>query len=158
MKKVIEFLQQNPVQYLATVGRDGKAKCRPFMFVLAKDNKLWFSTNNTKDVYKDMQQNPYIEISIASPQYAWLRLNGKVVFEENKEIKEACMNNPIIKSQYKTADNPIFKVFYLENPHGTIADFSGNVVVNENGKISSYNEIKYNVIDKKFLNNDGTEK
>ena len=39
--------------------------------------------------------------------------------------KEACMNNPIIKSQYKTADNPIFKVFYLENPHGTIADFSG---------------------------------
>ncbi|MBB5335128.1 organic solvent tolerance protein OstA [Pectinatus brassicae] len=39
-----------------------------------------------------------------------------------------------------------------------IADFSGNVVVNENGKISSYNEIKYNVIDKKFLNNDGTEK
>ena len=83
------------------------------MFVLAKDNKLWFSTNNTKDVYKDMQKNPYIEISITSPQYAWLRLNGKVVFEENKEIKEACMNNPI------------FKVFYLENPHGTIADFSG---------------------------------
>ena len=93
------------------------------MFVLAKDNKLWFSTNNTKDVYKDMQKNPYIEISIASPQYVWLRLNGKVVFEENKEIKEACMNNPIIKSQYKTADNPIFKVFYLENPHGIIADF-----------------------------------
>lgn len=32
MKKVVEFLQENPVQYLATVGRDGKAKCRPFMF------------------------------------------------------------------------------------------------------------------------------
>ena len=32
MEKVVEFLQENPVQYLATVGRDGKAKCRPFMF------------------------------------------------------------------------------------------------------------------------------
>lgn len=32
MKKVVEFLNENPVQYLATVGRDGKAKCRPFMF------------------------------------------------------------------------------------------------------------------------------
>ena len=25
MKKVVEFLQEIPVQYLATVGRDGKA-------------------------------------------------------------------------------------------------------------------------------------
>ena len=25
MKKVVEFLTANPVQYLATVGRDGKA-------------------------------------------------------------------------------------------------------------------------------------
>ena len=28
MNKVVTFLKQNPVQYLATVGRDGKAKCR----------------------------------------------------------------------------------------------------------------------------------
>ena len=26
MNKVVEFLQANPVQYLATVGRDGKSK------------------------------------------------------------------------------------------------------------------------------------
>ena len=32
MNEVVKFLQENPVQYLATVGRDGKAKCRPFMF------------------------------------------------------------------------------------------------------------------------------
>ena len=30
MSKAVEFLNQNPIQYLATVGRDGKAKCRPF--------------------------------------------------------------------------------------------------------------------------------
>ena len=36
MQKVVEFLQKNPVQYLATVGRDGKAKCRPFMFCLSR--------------------------------------------------------------------------------------------------------------------------
>ena len=55
MKKVVEFLQANPVQYLATVGRDGKAKCRPFMFCFEKDGKRWFCTNNTKDVYKDIR-------------------------------------------------------------------------------------------------------
>ena len=109
MKKVVEFLQKNPVQYLATVGRDGKAKCRPFMFCFEQDGKLWFCTNNTKDVYKDMLENPEIE-----------------VFENNMSVKEGCMNNPIVKGQYQTADNPIFEVFYLENPHGVIADFSGN--------------------------------
>ena len=50
MNKVVEFLQANPVQYLATVGRDGKAKCRPFMFCF-EDGKLLFLTNNKKDVY-----------------------------------------------------------------------------------------------------------
>ena len=55
MQKVVEFLQANPVQYLATVGRDRKAKCRPFMFCFEQDGKLWFCTNNTKDVYKDLQ-------------------------------------------------------------------------------------------------------
>ena len=42
MQKIVEFLQANPVQYLATVGRDGKAKCRPFMFCFEQDGKLWF--------------------------------------------------------------------------------------------------------------------
>ena len=51
MQKVVEFLKENPVQYLATVGRDGKAKCRPFMFALEKYGKFWFCTNETKEVY-----------------------------------------------------------------------------------------------------------
>ncbi len=89
-KSVVTIIQANPVQYLAAVGRDGKAKCRPFMFCFEQEGKLWFSMNGTKDVYKDMQENP------------------------------------IIQGQYQTADNPIFEVFYLENPHGVIADFSGN--------------------------------
>ena len=41
-------------------------------------------------------------------------------------VKEMCIANPIVKGQYQTADNPIFEVFYLEDAHGLIADFSGN--------------------------------
>lgn len=126
MKKVVEFLQENPVQYLATVGRDGKAKCRPFMFLAEVGGKLWFCTNNQKDVYKDMLENPEIQISVSSPKYEWIRLSGKAVFENNMEVKKICIENPIVKGQYKTADNPIFEVFYIENPHGVIADFSDN--------------------------------
>jgi uncharacterized pyridoxamine 5'-phosphate oxidase family protein len=79
-----------------------------------------------KEVYKDLQQNPYVQISVSSPSYAWIRLDGKAVFEENHSVKEGCMANPIVKGQYQTADNPIFVVFYLEGAHAVIADFSGN--------------------------------
>ena len=91
MNKVVAFLNANPVQYLATVGRDGKAKCRPFMFAGELEGKLWFCTNNQKDVYKDMQANPEIEISVSSPEYAWIRLHGKAVFENNMAAKEMCI-------------------------------------------------------------------
>lgn len=126
MNEVVKFLSENPVQYLATVGRDGKAKCRPFMFAGEMNGKLWFCTNNQKDVYKDLQENPYTEISVSSPTYAWIRLNGKAVFEDNRAVKELCMINPIVKGQYQTADNPIFEVFYLNEAKAVIADFSGN--------------------------------
>lgn len=73
-----------------------------------------------------MQNNPHVEISVSSKEYAWLRLNGEAVFEDNMEIKEKCMENPIVKSQYQTAENPIFVVFYLKDEKAVLADFSGN--------------------------------
>lgn len=126
MNEVVTFLKENPVQYLATIGRDGKAKCRPFMFAGELEGKLWFCTNNQKDVYKDMLENPCVEISVSSPTYAWIRLDGKAVFENNMAAKEMCIQNPIVKGQYQTADNPILEVFYLSDAHAVIADFSGN--------------------------------
>lgn len=126
MKEVVKFLQENPVQYLSTVGRDGKAKCRPFMFSTEQGGKLWFCTNNQKEVYKDMQSNPNVEITVSSPSFAWIRINGRAKFENNLEIKKICMDNDIVRGQYQTADNPIFEVFYLEDAKAVIADFSGN--------------------------------
>lgn len=58
--------------------------------------------------------------------FAWIRLNGRVVFENNMAVKEMCIQNPIVKGQYQTADNPIFEVFYLADAHAVIAGFSGN--------------------------------
>lgn len=125
MKDVITFLKENPVQYLATVGQDGKAKCRPFMFAGELEGKLWFCTNNTKQVYREMQANPNVELSVSSPAFAWLRLSGRAVFEDNMAVKGMCMENSIVKGQYQTADNPIFVVFHLQEAQAVIADFSG---------------------------------
>lgn len=126
MSKVIRFLEENPVQYLSTIGLDGKPKCRPFMFCFEEEGKLWFCTNHTKEVYKELQKNPYTEVTVSNKKFEWIRLSGKAEFVNNKMVKKACMNIPIVKNIYQTPDNPIFEVFYLKEAKAVISDFSGN--------------------------------
>ncbi len=127
MNEVVKFLQENPVQYFATVGKDNKAKVRPFQFMIEDGGKLWFCTNNEKDVYAEMQANPYIEVCVSTPKFEWMRLNGKAVFKNDIVVKEKVIAaSPLVKSLYESASNPIFEVFYLDEAKATIADFSGN--------------------------------
>ncbi len=127
MNEIVNFLNENPVQYFSSIGIDGNPKVRPFQFMFEKNGKLYFCTNNQKDVYNEIKNNPYIEICTSSPNFAWIRLNGKVTFTNDLEIKKAIIeHSPLVKSLYQNAKNPIFEVFYLKDAKATIADFSGN--------------------------------
>ena len=88
MNEVVKFLKENPVQYFATVGKDNKAKVRPFQFMLEDGGKLWFCTNNQKDVYEEMQGNPYVQVCVSTPKFEWIRLSGKAVFKNDMDIKD----------------------------------------------------------------------
>lgn len=70
MNEIVELPNENPVQYLVTVGRDGRVKYRPSMFAGEKNDKLWFCTSNQKDAYQNMQVNPYVGVSASSLAYA----------------------------------------------------------------------------------------
>jgi len=127
MQDVIKFLKDNPVQFFGTVGLDDRPKVRPFQFMIKKDGKLYFCTSNQKSVYNEMKKNPYVEICSSSPQFSWIRLSGKVVFSSDIKIKkEIIENSGLVKSIYKTADNPAFEIFFLSDATAVIRDFSGN--------------------------------
>lgn len=127
MKKIVKFLRENPVQYLATTGLDGKPKVRPFQFMLENEGKLYFCTSNKKKVYEELKKNPYIELSISSPNFAWIRINGKVVFDKSLELKNKIIeSSPLVKSIYHSANNPDFEIFYINEGMAEINDFSIN--------------------------------
>ena len=127
MNEAVKFLKENPVQYFATVGKDNKAKVRPFQFMLEDGGKLWFCTNNQKDVYEEMQGNPYVQVCVSTPKFEWIRLSGKAVFKNDMDIKEKVIEaSPLVKNLYESASNPIFEVFDLDEAKAVIADFSGN--------------------------------
>ncbi|MCP1224006.1 pyridoxamine 5'-phosphate oxidase family protein [Sebaldella sp. S0638] len=130
MKEVIEFLIQNPVQFLATAGLDNKPKVRPFQFMFEYDNKLWFCTGTKKEVYMELQKSPYIELSVLSNNMKWLRISGKVIFSDSEIIKKKIINqNKLVKSIYQTWDNPALTAFYLKDCKAVITDLSGKLSV-----------------------------
>lgn len=127
MNEVAKFLIENPVQYMATADRENNPKVRPFQFALEDEGKLYFCTSNKKDVYKDLQNNPKVELCTCSKDFVWVRLSGRVVFSGNMKIKETILEQmPLVKSLYKSPDNPAFEIFYLEKAKAVFADFSGN--------------------------------
>ena len=125
MSEVINFLTENPLIYLATSGLDGNAKVRPILFYFEENGKPYFCTANTKPMFKELDANPNCEIVVATPEFAWLRIAGKVEFTDDLDLKQKVIDsNELVKTLYETADNPTFEVFTVTGK-ATIADFSG---------------------------------
>jgi len=126
MEEVLNFLKEDGYGFLATVD-NGKPRVRPFGFMFEEDAKLYFCTNNKKDVYKQLKALPYIEYSRTSKDMVTVRISGNVAFTQDIDKKEKALNaSELVKRGYKSADNPIFEVFYMEHGTVTITDFSGN--------------------------------
>ena len=133
LQDVANYLDNIGIQFLATIGLDGKPKVRPMQYMILDDGKLWFCTNSEKDVYKELQANPALELcgckleenEIQTP---WIRFSAEAVFEERQDIRDAIIEkSSIVNALYsKMRENPIFKVFYLKNLDGWMTNL-GNV-------------------------------
>jgi uncharacterized pyridoxamine 5'-phosphate oxidase family protein len=125
MNTAFQFLKANPVFHLATV--DGtKARVRPFGFSMIRNDKLYFCTNKSKDVYKQLVQNPEIEISAMGSDNTWLRIRGKIAFDESRDAKvQAFKEAPNLLRLYtKGADDEIFVTFYFTEAKATLYSFT----------------------------------
>ena len=123
MNEVLEFLTSNPTFYLATIDGD-QARVRPFGAVMSFEDKLYFATNNTKSVFKQLVANPKVEISTTSPKGEWIRLSGNAVVDSRTEAKAAMLEAvPMLKKMY-TLEDDVFAVFYLTDAVAVFNSFS----------------------------------
>ena len=125
MNTALEFIKASPVFHIATV--DGaKARVRPFCFIMKRNNTLYFCTNKTKDVYKQLKQNPDIEISDMGSDNTWLRIRGRIAFDETREAKaQAFEQMPDLLRMYpKGADDELFVTFYFTEATATLFSFT----------------------------------
>ena len=122
MEEVCDFLRKCGVFYIATIDGE-KPRVRPFGVVNIFDGKLYIQTGKVKNVSKQMQINPNIEIC-GFVDGIWLRIEGKVVRDERREAKESMLDaNPILKNMY-SADDDNTEVLYFEKAKATFYSFT----------------------------------
>ena len=122
MEEVFDFLKKCETFYIATEDGD-KPRVRPFGVVNIFEGKLYIQTGKSKDVSKQMQINPNVEICTAIDG-KWIRLEGKVVRDDRREAKVSMLEaNPILKNMY-SADDDNTEVLYFEEAKATLYSFT----------------------------------
>ena len=109
------ILKANPNGVFATQD-NGKIKTRVLQYLFADGKKVYFCTNNEKQVYKQLKANPYVSFCTFPANFSpVLSVNGKAIFVNDIALKTRALDeNPLIKDIYKTPANPIFELFYIE--------------------------------------------
>ena len=122
MQEVYEFLKACGTYYLATVEGD-QPRVRPFGTIDIFEDKLYIQTGKVKDVSKEMQANPKVEICAFNGE-KWIRVAGEVVRDDRVEAKEHMLDSyPNLKALYR-ADDENTEVLYLKNATATISSFT----------------------------------
>ena len=110
--KVDEILTKAEVFYLSTVDGD-KPKVRPLGFHLLEGEKIYFGVGTYKDVYKQMEANPNVEIAAWDGKH-FLRYYGVADLSKNEEIvAKAFALMPEIAEAYK-ANGWEMGIFFLD--------------------------------------------
>ena len=122
MQEVYNFLKEAGVYYLATVDGD-KPKVRPFGTAEIFDNHLYIQTGKKKDVFKQIEANPYVELC-AFNNGTWIRISGKLVLDDRIEAKKDMLDkNPELRNMYDENDENT-AVLYFESGKAVISSFT----------------------------------
>ena len=125
MQEVYEFLKDAETYFLATAEKD-QPRVRPFGTCGIYEDKLYIQTGKVKDVSKQMEANPKIEIC-AFKDGKWIRIAAEAYSDERIEVKEYMLDQyPQLKDRY-AADDDNTQVLYLKNATATFTSFEEGV-------------------------------
>ena len=125
MSKINDFLTEAGMFFLATADGD-QPKLRPLGAHLEMDGKVLFGVGDFKDVYKQLQANPKVEIVACKPNGHWLRYTGKVVFETDPKYAEANLEMiPDLKKIYNDETGNKLMMFHLEDATAVVIPMMG---------------------------------
>ena len=89
LEKTCEFLKSAGTYFLATVDGDAP-KVRPFGTAHIYEGKLYIQTGLKKEVFKQLLENPKVELS-AFKDGVWVRVSAEAILDENEEAQSSML-------------------------------------------------------------------
>ncbi|MBR3446844.1 MAG: pyridoxamine 5'-phosphate oxidase family protein [Oscillospiraceae bacterium] len=119
MKEVYDFLKAADTYYLATMDGD-QPRVRPFGTVDLFEDKIYILTGKSKNVSKQIQINPKVEIT-AFKDGNWIRITCELVRDERIAAKQHMLDAyPHLAFMYKV-DDDYTEVLYMKNATAVFA-------------------------------------
>ncbi len=118
VEKVSKFLDDAKVFYFLTTD-EGQPKGRPFGFHMLEGDKLYFGCGTFKNVYKQLEKNPKVEV-LATVGSEFMRYDGTVkIVKDDALLEKVRAAMPQIMAMYDK-NGWEMGMFYLENGHAEI--------------------------------------
>lgn len=95
---ILEFINKNPVTYLATC-EGAKPHVRGMLMYRADEKGIIFHTGTSKDLHRQLERNPQVELCIFSQQdNKQVRISGRMEELKDESVKkEIVQNRPFLK-------------------------------------------------------------
>jgi uncharacterized pyridoxamine 5'-phosphate oxidase family protein len=123
MQEIYEFLKKCGTYYLATVEGD-QPRVRPFGTIDIFEDKLYIQTGKVKEVSKQIQANPKVELC-AFGEGTWVRLACTLVRDDRVEAKQHMLDAyPSLQGMYSATDDNT-EVLYFKDATATFSSFGG---------------------------------
>lgn len=120
-KEILDFINKNPTCFVATI--DGnRPRVRGLLMYQADEDGILFQTWSNKDIYKQIMQNPNVELCFVNPDGSkQVRIFGKAEFIEDQNLKEEIVNKrSFIKPWVEERGYDVMKIFKVTDCMATV--------------------------------------
>jgi pyridoxamine 5'-phosphate oxidase len=92
--EILQYLTENPTVYLATC-EDGKPRVRGMGLYRADDEGILIQTSTPKDLNRQLQKNPEVELCSFNPKnFSQIRVCGRV-----EEVKDLALKREVLEKR-----------------------------------------------------------
>ena len=136
-EEIVNFINANLTCHLATCEND-QPHVRGMMAYRADDQGIIFHTGNSKDLFKQVRDNPLVEACFFDPKAnTQVRVKGKAVVLHDDNLKRAIVAaRPFLRPWVEELGLDVLAVFRMTDCYACVWTFETNFAPREYIKIS----------------------